>query len=463
MQSRSGSLRWALGALPIVLLACNPDHDGDGISAKDGDCNDLDAATFPGALEVCDFVDQNCNGQTDENPEDGETYYVDDDDDGFGDEDRDVEACARPDGYAALDDDCDDEASKVHPDADDDELNGVDDNCDGEIDDGVPLDLESVLPGGGPVTGGTEVTLRGGPFNDDTTVTFDGTPGEVLEVDEDVMLVRIPAVSQDGVVDLVVQRYEKAATIDFIYFADGAGLSGLSGTFQYFYLNGTYWTDETPFTYMFLALTEPWNTPMEELFWGTTLDTCVAGGQGVLLVDIPWVGSPPPDLRFRGSTSFDVPGDADFPAMYRGEGAFAAGTSLSMLSNPAPGWPAFEVANLARIPASFTLTAPAMNGSSLGEVAQGFTVTWTGGAPATYVGLNIRINDSDSEVDRVTCLVRDDGSFAVPSSAFTDWAPGRILYLDVSRVDVSAAVLPYNGSTADVGGAYTIVGAAFTE
>jgi len=41
------------------------DADGDGTSACD-DCNDLDAAVHPGASEVCDGQDNNCNGQCDE-------------------------------------------------------------------------------------------------------------------------------------------------------------------------------------------------------------------------------------------------------------------------------------------------------------------------------------------------------------------------------------------------------------
>jgi len=44
----------------------NEDLDGDGLSACDGDCNDADASVHPGAAEVCDYRDQNCNGVADE-------------------------------------------------------------------------------------------------------------------------------------------------------------------------------------------------------------------------------------------------------------------------------------------------------------------------------------------------------------------------------------------------------------
>jgi hypothetical protein len=45
--------------------ACQ-DADGDGVSAA-LDCDDKNPKTHPGAIELCDGVDNNCNGQIDEN------------------------------------------------------------------------------------------------------------------------------------------------------------------------------------------------------------------------------------------------------------------------------------------------------------------------------------------------------------------------------------------------------------
>ena len=43
------------------------DLDGDGYSVAQGDCNDNNANVYPGAVEVCDDFDNNCNGTVDEN------------------------------------------------------------------------------------------------------------------------------------------------------------------------------------------------------------------------------------------------------------------------------------------------------------------------------------------------------------------------------------------------------------
>src|SRR5690606_39130564 len=45
------------------------DADGDGASGCGEDCNDDDSAVFPDAKEVCNGVDDNCNGEVDENEE----------------------------------------------------------------------------------------------------------------------------------------------------------------------------------------------------------------------------------------------------------------------------------------------------------------------------------------------------------------------------------------------------------
>ncbi|MEO1262135.1 MAG: MopE-related protein [Bacteroidota bacterium] len=49
-----------------ILLAGEVDGDGDGVFECNGDCDDGDATVYPGATEVCDGVDNNCNGVIDE-------------------------------------------------------------------------------------------------------------------------------------------------------------------------------------------------------------------------------------------------------------------------------------------------------------------------------------------------------------------------------------------------------------
>ena len=107
-----------------------------GYAGNDADCDDADGGVNPGAIEVCDGVDDDCNGMVDDDPADGIGYYVDADGDGFGDPRVAESGCAVPDGYAPGDVglDCDDSDPDVHPGADEIWYDGIDQNCDGEHD-----------------------------------------------------------------------------------------------------------------------------------------------------------------------------------------------------------------------------------------------------------------------------------------------------------------------------------------
>ena len=102
-----------------------------GTAAVDGDCDDTTAAVFPGNPEVCDELDNDCDDQVDEDVT--TTFYADGDGDGFGDAAATSEACFVPEGYAETGDDCDDGDDAIHPDAAE-VCNGVDDDCDGRTD-----------------------------------------------------------------------------------------------------------------------------------------------------------------------------------------------------------------------------------------------------------------------------------------------------------------------------------------
>lgn len=145
-----------------------PDSDGDGFVAKDRggtDCRDDDRAIHPGAPELCDTRDNNCDGQIDEGFDAGAAcqgactngqlfcapdgtqacsapaappvWYADDDGDGDGDPGAaSPPSCAPPDaGYVADASDCDDGDPYNAP-GRAELCDGRDNNCDGQVDEG---------------------------------------------------------------------------------------------------------------------------------------------------------------------------------------------------------------------------------------------------------------------------------------------------------------------------------------
>ncbi|MEC7949447.1 MAG: MopE-related protein [Myxococcota bacterium] len=114
-------------------VAAEQDRDGDGYSDQE-DCDDDDASVHPGALEICDGVDNDCDDQIDEDVLD--TWYADTDADGYGDPERSVEACDGPPGHVPTGTDCDDAEPSTYPSAPE-VCDGTDNDCDGQLDDGL--------------------------------------------------------------------------------------------------------------------------------------------------------------------------------------------------------------------------------------------------------------------------------------------------------------------------------------
>lgn len=92
------------------------DRDGDGYSPADGDCDDGNAARYPGNDEACDGVDNDCDGTVPSDEKDADY-----------------------DGFRLCQDDCDDADSDVYPDAPE-ICDDKDSDCDGVSADHDDLD-----------------------------------------------------------------------------------------------------------------------------------------------------------------------------------------------------------------------------------------------------------------------------------------------------------------------------------
>jgi hypothetical protein len=112
------------------------DADGDGFDAST-DCDDTNAAVHPDADEICDEIDNNCDGATDDDDPaitDQSTWYADTDGDGFGDSSAATLACDQPSDHVNDDTDCDDNDAAFHPGAaETDCADPADYNCDGSV------------------------------------------------------------------------------------------------------------------------------------------------------------------------------------------------------------------------------------------------------------------------------------------------------------------------------------------
>ncbi len=113
------------------------DEDGDG-HPEDADCDDGEPTVHPGAIEVCNGKDDDCDALTDDeddglDPTTAALWHPDADLDLFGAVDSSTLACVPPIGWLADGTDCDDALATVYPGATE-SCDTLDEDCDGQID-----------------------------------------------------------------------------------------------------------------------------------------------------------------------------------------------------------------------------------------------------------------------------------------------------------------------------------------
>ena len=119
------------GTQADVVVDCGPVPEH---AVIDGDCNDDAATANPDANEICDRIDNDCDGKIDEGLT-TYTVFIDADGDGYGDSSRPIEQCSKSGpGVAANGGDCDDGDASINPGADEVWYDGIDGDCAGGSD-----------------------------------------------------------------------------------------------------------------------------------------------------------------------------------------------------------------------------------------------------------------------------------------------------------------------------------------
>ena len=127
----------SFGASTVSIQACSQPV---GYSSNSLDCNDSNAGIQPAASEICNLIDENCNGQIDEGVQ--QTYYADNDNDNYGNPGVFLTACTQPNSFVLNSSDCNDNNAAFNPSISE-VCNFQDENCNGAIDEGVQLEFYS--------------------------------------------------------------------------------------------------------------------------------------------------------------------------------------------------------------------------------------------------------------------------------------------------------------------------------
>ncbi len=125
------------GAAAVTTVSCTA---ASGWVADSTDCDDASATVNPAATEVCDAIDNDCDGAVDpDDSADAPTWFTDSDGDGYGDPAVSTVSCVADSGWVSDATDCDDSATAVNP-AATEVCDGIDNDCDGSVDPGTSAD-----------------------------------------------------------------------------------------------------------------------------------------------------------------------------------------------------------------------------------------------------------------------------------------------------------------------------------
>ena len=110
-----------------------------GFTVNNNDCNDANPSIHPGATELCNSIDDDCDNSVDE----GftlQTLYFDNDSDGYGSPPSQT-FCTAPEHWVTTGTDCNNNNPAIHPGAVEICSNSADDNCNGQFDENCDTSL----------------------------------------------------------------------------------------------------------------------------------------------------------------------------------------------------------------------------------------------------------------------------------------------------------------------------------
>lgn len=346
----------------------------------------------------------------------------------------------------------------------------------GATDTGQPIVIavESLDPLYGLTSGGEPVVIRGGPFAADVEVRFGDERAEVRTWLADELRVLTPQADQEGWVDVTVTTSAGEGTLahGYRYFRDGSGMTGMIGRVERVEQVGAlaalgetgaaqvaFLTPKAGASY-FDTVADDWDSCRRN--WSPDLGWVLVDPGAASLTLSSTDGADPLVLAwdeaedlFNGS---DGDGSVDVDLLQEGD-------TWEVLDFASSDFPAFDLPELVTLPGQVELTSPDLDSTSLSLGVGDLDFTWQQGTDGTGLVflLNLVDGGTGTQVEQVSCLVADDGSFSVAPTTFQSWEAGLTLYIKVGRALETTSTLPLNQADTRLVGIHAVLGAAVTR
>ena len=370
----------------------------------------------------------------------------------------------------------DEEEADVDSDTDGDSDADSDSDSDGDTDadtDADAISIDSITPGEGLNTGGTRVTITGGPFDSSAQAYFGGELSNRVGFGSTELIVETPAYSSSGAVDVLVESDAGTGRSigGFVYNEDASGKAGAIGEVSWTEGVGGYWGGSPPSgfgggdVYFIEAADVHWYEA-----YVSSLDQCVnLFTTGGTLPSNP-IDPSQSSISLVSTTSrtITLPWDSSYGA-YSGDISVAAdyvrngNYTLGDMSDSYV--PTGEVSNFLKGATDLTVTNPNITGSATPRITRTQSFQWNSSVTADWISIQLLLlNSAGTDFDdAIFCFARNDGNFAIPSAAWTTWPTNRQVNIIIGASVEPTGTFTHNGAESRVAGTYYLFGAAFTN
>jgi hypothetical protein len=314
------------------------------------------------------------------------------------------------------------------------------------------------------------VIVRGGPFAGTPTVRFGGSAASVVTVSSTEIVVTTPAGTAEGYVDVSVSTDDGSGSLTsgFLYLTDGTGLAGAMGYVDWTHYNGNYWGSPPPTDYgsAYVIFTELTDAHWWDIY--APLDQCKDSSYEYT-GEIYAIDQSVASITLTPSTGSAI--TATWDETYYGyiddelsNNQFSQNGSYDLGTVTGDYYPSFSVTGFVKTPTSFSVSTPAISGSTAPNITRSQTFNWTSGSADRVIIMMGLINSAGNAYEQfIYCVTSDDGSFAVPSSTWTSWPSDRQVNLWIGKAKESGAILDFNNSESRMLGIYWNFGAGFSR
>ncbi len=350
-------------------------------------------------------------------------------------------------------------------DADGDGDSDGDGDTDADSDADGDISITGVEPYYGTTAGGQSVTITGGPFDASADVKFGSNSATVQNYGTSSLVVSTPSASGEGSVDVTVTTDADSGRSEdgFYYFEDGTGQAGLVGAIGWYEYLGDFWVDPTPFGTAWISIMVPDDFHLWDWYAPST-DSCVddtwTSSDKIYVYDL---GVNTITIRPSSGSSSTLTWDS-YALQYANDdlsgNQFQSNATYDLDTIESDKMVPIEVNQLARTPSSFSVTSPNLTGSTPARVSRdSFTIRWSGSGGDAVVIMAFMYNSAGTSIEQtVYCVASDDGTFTIPSTAWSGFSSGRYIQLAIQRMTEDGGTVGYNNSESRVVGAYTLVG-----